>query len=504
MNKALHLLDGDAHDATLAARVHPQDWKNPTPSGRYNLVVLGAGTAGLVAAAGAAGLGAKVALIERRLMGGDCLNFGCVPSKALIRSARVAATVRDARAYGVDAGEPQVDFSRVMARVRSLRAGIAHHDSAARFHGLGVEVFLGEGRFVSPDAVEVEGQRLTFARALIASGGKPAVPPIPGLAESGFLTNETVFTLTALPPRLVVLGAGPIGCELAQAFRRLGARVALLGKEERLLPREDPEAGELLARRFEAEGITLHLGSHVTHVEVHGGVKRVHFERAGAVGIVEGESLLVAAGRAPELESLQLEAAGVRHGAHGVEVDDRLRTSNPRVYAAGDICSRYKFTHAADALARVALQNALFLGRKKASALVIPWCTYTDPEVAHVGLTAEEAAARGEAVVTLTVPMSSVDRAILESETEGFGRIHVEAKSGKLLGGTLIGAHAGENIGELALAMTQGLTVGALASTVLPYPTQGEVLKRLGDAWSRRRLTPRAKSFLTRFLEWRR
>jgi pyruvate/2-oxoglutarate dehydrogenase complex dihydrolipoamide dehydrogenase (E3) component len=504
VNKALHLLDGDAHDATLAARVHPFDWKNPTPSGRYNLVVIGAGTAGLVAAAGAAGLGGKVALIERRLMGGDCLNFGCVPSKALIRSARVAATVREARAYGVEAGEPQVDFAKVMERVRSLRAGIAHHDSAERFKGLGVDVFLGEGRFVAPDAIEVDGQRLTFARALIASGGKPSVPSIPGLEEAGYLTNETVFTLTSLPERLVVLGAGPIGCELAQSFRRLGSRVTLIGKEPRLLPKEDPEAGAVLTRRLEAEGITLHLGTTTTRVESHGGVKRLHIEKSGAVGLVEGDTLLISTGRVPELESMHLDAAGVRHGPHGVEVDDRLQTSNPRVYAAGDVCSRYKFTHAADALARVALQNALFFGRKKASALVIPWCTYTDPEVAHVGLTAEEAAARGDEVVTLTVPMASVDRAILESETEGFGRVHVEAKSGKLLGGTLVGSHAGENIGELALAMTQGLTVGALAGTVLPYPTQGEVLKRLGDAWSRRRLTPRAKNFLTRVLTWRR
>jgi len=504
VKKALHLLEGDAHDAALAARVHPLEWKNPTPQGRYNLVVIGAGTAGLVAAAGAAGLGGKVALIERRLMGGDCLNFGCVPSKALIRSARVAATVREARAYGVEAGEPQVDFSRVMERVRALRAGIAHHDSAERFQGLGVDVYLGEGRFVAQDAIEVEGQRLTFHRALIASGAKPAVPSIPGLEGAGYLTNETVFTLTSLPSRLVVMGEGPIGCELAQAFRRLGSRVVLIGKEERLLPREDPEAGTLLMRRFEAEGITLQLGTRVTHVETQGAAKRVHFERGGAVGALDADVLLISTGRAPEVESLNLEAAGVRSTPQGVEVDDRLCTSNPRVYAAGDICTRFKFTHAADALARVALQNALFLGRKKASALVIPWCTYTDPEVAHVGLTAQEAAARGDEVVTLTVPMSSVDRAILESETEGFGRLHVEAKTGKLLGGTLVGSHAGENIGELALAMTQGLTVGALATTVLPYPTQGEVLKRLGDSWNRRRLTPRAKNFLTRFLAWRR
>ncbi len=500
--KALPLVPGDAHDRALASLAHPADWKNPTPSGRYNLVVIGGGTAGLVAAAGAAGLGGKVALLERRLLGGDCLNFGCVPSKALMASARVAATVRGAGVYGVEAGAPRVDFARVMERVRSLRAGIAHHDSAERFRGLGVDVFLGEGRFVARDAVEVSGQRLTFARALIATGGRPALPDVPGLAEADFFTNETVFTLTELPPRLVVLGGGPIGCELAQAFQRLGARVSLVSQSPRLLPHEDADVGELLARRFAAEGIALHLGVRATRVEVQGGVKRVRFEREGAEGAVEGEALLVSTGRVPELGGLGLEAAGVRHGAQGVEVDDRLRTSNPHIYAAGDICSRFKFTHAADALARVALQNALFFGRKAASALVIPWCTYTSPEVAHVGITSQEAEARG--AVTLTVPMSSMDRAILEGETEGFGRIHVDGKSGKLLGGTLVGAHAGENIGELALAMTAGLTVGALATTVLPYPTQGEVLKRLGDAWNRRRLTPRSKGILTRLLAWRR
>jgi pyruvate/2-oxoglutarate dehydrogenase complex dihydrolipoamide dehydrogenase (E3) component len=499
---APYLLDGDAHDTALSALTHPADWKNPTPSGRYNLVVIGAGTAGLVAAAGAAGLGGKVALLERRLMGGDCLNFGCVPSKALLASASVANTVRGARAWGVEAGEPRVDFPRVMERVRSLRAGIAPHDSAERFRGLGVDVFLGEGRFVAPDAVEVAGQRLTFSRALIATGGRPAPLELPGLSEVGYLTNESVFTLTALPPRLVVLGGGPIGCELAQAFQRLGARVTLLSQDARLLPKEDPDVGELLARRFEAEGVTLCLGARATRVEAHGPVKRLRFERDGVEGVVEGEVLLVATGRAPEVGGLGLEAAGVQHGPHGVEVDDHLRTSNPRIYAAGDICSRFKFTHAADALARVALQNALFFGHKKASALVIPWCTYTAPEVAHVGLTSSEAEAQG--AVTLTVPMSSMDRALLEGDTEGFGRIHVDAKSGRLLGGTLVGAHAGENIGELALAMTMGLTVGALATTVLPYPTRGEVLKRLGDAWNRRRLTPRTKGFLTRLLTWRR
>ncbi|HZI12006.1 MAG TPA: FAD-dependent oxidoreductase, partial [Myxococcus sp.] len=253
------LLEGDPHDAALERHVHPPDWKNPTPPGRYNLVVVGGGTAGLVAAGGAAMLGGKVALVERRLMGGDCLNFGCVPSKALLRSAGVARTVREAGAFGVETGPARVDFAKVMERVRALRAEIAPHDSAERFKGLGADVYLGEGRFVAPDTLEVGGQRLTFARAIIATGGKPRLPDVPGLKDVDFLTSESVFSLTSLPPRLVVLGGGPIGCELAQAFGRLGARVSLVAKDSRLLPKDDPEAAALLARRLEAEGVRLYL-----------------------------------------------------------------------------------------------------------------------------------------------------------------------------------------------------------------------------------------------------
>nr|WP_153867357.1 MULTISPECIES: mercuric reductase [Myxococcaceae] len=495
------MLEGDAHDEALRRHVHPQDWTNPTPAGRYNLVIIGGGTAGLVAAAGAAGLGARVALVERALLGGDCLNVGCVPSKALIASSRVAQAVRTAAPYGVHAGSARVDFGEVMARVRSLRAGIAPHDSAARFRELGVDVFLGDARFVARDAVEVGGTRLRFSRALIATGGRAAVPPIPGLAEVPYLTNETVFTLTALPQRLVVLGGGPIGCELAQAFARLGSRVHVVC-DSGLLPREDPEAAGVVQRSLERDGVVLHLQTKVQRVAA-----AAHREAALQVQLEASalacDALLVATGRSPVMEGLGLDAAGVRAGPHGVEVDDHLRTSNPRIYAAGDICSRFKFTHAADALARVALQNALFLGRKRASALVIPWCTYTDPELAHVGLGAEEASKR-PGTVTLTVPFSSVDRAVLEGETEGFARVHVDAKSGRILGATLVGAHAGESLGELVLAMTEGLSLGALASTVLPYPTRGEVVKKLGDAWNRRRLTPRTHGLLTRFLRLRR
>jgi pyruvate/2-oxoglutarate dehydrogenase complex dihydrolipoamide dehydrogenase (E3) component len=498
------VLPDDDHNRQLVARVHPPRWLNPTPEGRYNLVVLGAGTAGLVSAVGAAGLGAKVALVERHLMGGDCLNVGCVPSKGVIRASRAAAAVRDGAAFGVRAGLAGIDFAAAMARMRRLRADIARNDSAERYAGLGVDVYLGDARFVGPDEVEVNGQRLRFARAVIATGGRAASPPVPGLEATGFLTNETVFSLTELPPRLVVIGAGPIGCELAQAFRRLGSEVAIVSSGPRLLPREDAVAAAVLARRFEAEGVRLRLGAKVLRVERRAAGRVVVLEREGEVEEIVGDEILVAVGRAPNTEGLGLEAAGVEYGRAGVKVDDHLRTTNRRIFAAGDVCSAFKFTHAADAMARVVIQNALFLGRKKASALVIPWSTYTDPEIAHVGLYQGQAEERGIDIATFTVPLREVDRAILDGDDEGFARVHAERRSGKVVGATLVAGHAGEMIGEMSLAVTAGLTLGHVARTIHPYPTQAEAWKRIGDAWNRTRLTPRVRRLLERFLAlWR-
>lgn len=485
----------DEHNRALVAHVHPADWVNPAPAGRYNLVVIGAGTAGLVSAVGAAGLGAKVAIVERHLMGGDCLNYGCVPSKALIRSAREMAAGRQAPS---DAG----NFAAAMTRMRAIRAGIAKHDSAARLAGLGIDVFLGHARFAAPDAVDVAGARLSFARAVIATGARAGAPPIPGLAEAGFLTNETVFSLIERPQRLVVIGAGPIGCELAQVFRRFGARVTILSDSTGVLPREDPDAAAVVQAALEREGVVLELGVSIQRVERLDGIRRVVFTRDGREASVDGDEVLVAAGREPNVDGLGLEAAGVAYDRRGVTVDDHLRTTNHRIYAAGDIASRFQFTHAADALARIVIQNALFFGRKKASALVIPWCTYTDPEVAHVGLDAAEAAKR-EDVRTLTVKMADVDRAVLDGETEGFARVHADAK-GRVLGATLVAPHAGEMIGEISLAMTARLPLGTLAGTIHPYPTQSEAWKKLGDAWNRTRLTPRVRTLFERVLAWRR
>lgn len=495
----------DTHNRALVSNVHPPAWKNPTPARRYNLVVIGAGTAGLVSAVGAAGLGARVAIVERHLMGGDCLNYGCVPSKGLLRAARAAAAVDEAGGFGVRVFAPaRVDFPAVMERMRRLRAGLSRNDSAHRLTTLGVDVFLGQARFVAPDAVDVNGQRLRFSRAVIATGARAATPPIPGLAEAGMLTNETIFSLTELPRRLVVIGAGPIGCELAQAFRRFGSEVSIVSLDPRLLPREDADAVAVLASRFAREGIHLALGASIQRVEQRPEGKVVVFETPDGHDEVAGDLILVAVGRDPNVEGLDLEAAGVSYGRTGVTVDDRLRTTNRRIFAAGDFCSNYKFTHAADAMARVVIQNALFFGRKKASALVIPWCTYTQPEIAHVGLYEREARERGLDVATFTVPLKELDRAVLDGEDEGFARVHAEKKSGRILGATLVASHAGEMIGEMALAITSGLSLAALSKTIHPYPTQAEAWRRLGDAFNRARLTPRVRGLFEQYLSWRR
>jgi pyruvate/2-oxoglutarate dehydrogenase complex dihydrolipoamide dehydrogenase (E3) component len=496
-------------DQELLANTHPQGWQNPRPEGRYNLVVIGGGTAGLVCAAGAAGLGAKVALVEKHRLGGDCLNYGCVPSKALIRSARAAAEVRRAGDYGVRvAGPAEVDFPAVMRRMRRLRAGISHHDAVERFRRLGVDVFLGAGRFTGPETVEVAGQTLSFARAVIATGTRPASPGLPGLDRTGFLTNETVFNLTELPRRLLVLGAGPIGCELAQAFRRFGSEVHLVNRSPKLLAKEEPEATAVLQLQFEHERINLHMGVRLLGAELEEGADGPQrwflFEEAGKQVRLPVDALLVAVGRQPNVEDLGLEAAGVAYDVSGVKVNDYLQTTNHAIYAAGDVCSEYKFTHAADAMARIVLHNALFFGRARVSNLVIPWCTYTDPEIAHAGLTARQAREQGMAVQTLRLPLAEVDRAILDGEAEGFAAVHVRKGSDHILGATIVAAHAGEMIGEVTLAMTHGLGLSALGSTIHPYPTQAEVLKRLGDAYQRTRLTPRVAKLFRWLLRWRR
>jgi pyruvate/2-oxoglutarate dehydrogenase complex dihydrolipoamide dehydrogenase (E3) component len=494
----------DEFNRRLLDNVHPASWVNPEPASRYHLVVIGAGTAGLVSAKGAAGLGARVALIERHLMGGDCLNVGCVPSKGVIRASRSWAGAREsASRFGGPAVEADAttDFGFAMARMRRLRAGISDVDSAEGARKAGVDVFLGDGRFLSPDTIEVDGKRLHFRRAVIATGARAAQPAIPGLAETGFRTNETIFNLTALPKRLVVIGGGPIGCELAQSFARFGSHVTQLCQEKHILPREEGDAAEIVQKAMIASGVHFEFSMKVVGAARRGADRIVTFEREGQRHEVVADEILIAAGRAPNVEGLGLDAANVRHGKKGVEVDDHLRTSNPHVYACGDVASRFQFTHIADAQARIVIQNALFFGRSKASALTIPWCTYTTPEVAHVGLNAREAHEKGHEVETLTIHLADVDRAILDGADEGFLRLHVEkgSKDGKILGATLVAEHAGDMIGELCLAITQGIGLARIASVIHPYPTQGEVVKKAADTWRRGKLTPTVKKIFNGF-----
>jgi pyruvate/2-oxoglutarate dehydrogenase complex dihydrolipoamide dehydrogenase (E3) component len=489
------LLPGDPHDRRLLANVHPADWVNPTPQGRYHLVVVGGGTAGLVTAAIGAALGARVALIERSLLGGDCLNAGCVPSKALIAAARAWQGAREAaERFGGPAAVGDGDFGGVMERMRAIRADLSAHDSAARFRDLGVDVFLGEGAFTGRDRLAVGGETLRFRRAVIAAGSRASAPPIPGLAEAGYLTNETVFALTSLPRRLVVIGGGPIGCELAQAFARFGSEVTVIEAMDRILPRDDAEGARIVAAALAADGVRIHTGAEVTGVERSGETRTVTYRRGGTEARVDADQVLVAVGRAPNVQGLDLELAGVDYDVRtGVRTDERMRTSNPRIFAIGDVATRLPFTHAADAQARMVVRNALFWGRGKASDLVIPWCTYTSPELAHVGITAEEAAGRGEEVDTVTVPLAATDRARLDGEGEGLLRVHLKTGSDTILGATLVAGHAGDLISQITQAMTAGIGLGKIGETVFPYPTQAEVIRKAADQWRRGKLTPRVK-----------
>ena len=500
----------DEYNRELIANVHPLNWVNPQPVAIYDLVVIGAGTAGLVVAAGAAGLGLglKVALIEKNLMGGDCLNVGCVPSKCVIRSSRVVADIRDAAPFGINPhSDIDIDFGAVMSRMRKIRAGISENDSAERFRKLGVDVFLGSGRFVGENAIAVNDQQLHFKKAVIATGARAADPQITGLAEAGYLTNETVFSLTDRPKRLAVIGGGAIGCELAQAFHRLGCEVTLLRKNSHLLDREDADAAEIVQQKFISEGLNLVLGCAISKVEKTHSGKIIHYQQNGIMNQIEVDEILVGAGRSPNVEGLNLESVGVKYDKQrGVVVNDYLQTTNPKIFAAGDICMNWKFTHAADAAARIVIKNTLFspfgFGKSKLSDLVMPWVTYTDPEIAHVGMYAEEAQSQGLETDEIKIPFSSVDRAIYDGETEGFVKILHQRGSDRILGATIVARHAGEMISEITFAIATKQGLNALSSVIHSYPTQADAIKKAADAYRKKLLTPRTQSllkFLTKF-----
>jgi pyruvate/2-oxoglutarate dehydrogenase complex dihydrolipoamide dehydrogenase (E3) component len=494
----------DRYNQQLIDQVHPLDWVNPEPVDRYDLVVIGAGTAGLVVAAGAAGLGLglKIALIEKHLMGGDCLNVGCVPSKCMIRSSRAVAAIREARSLGVIPSEQiEIDFAAVMERMRKIRASISLNDSAHRFQQLGVDVFLGEATFIDRQQIQVSDRILRFKKAVIATGARATHPAIPGLAEAGFLTNETVFSLTERPNRLAVIGAGAIGCELSQTFHRLGSEVVLLHRGDRILKREDPDAAEIVQQTFIQEGIQLILNCTVERVEKTTNGKVIHFKHKDRSETVTVDEILVGAGRSPNVEGLNLEAIDVDYDRHkGIKVNDYLQTTNPKIYAAGDICMNWKFTHAADAAARIVIKNTLFsplgLGRSKLSSLVMPWATYTDPEVAHVGMYEHEAEAKGIPTHSIKISLDRVDRAIADGETTGFVKILHKRGSDQILGATIVARHAGEMISEITFAIVGKRGLNTLSSVIHPYPTQAEAIKKAADAYRRTLLTPNSQRIL--------
>jgi len=501
----------DEHNIRFLDHLHPKAWLDPTPKEVYNLVVIGAGAGGLVSSAGAAGVGARVALIEAHLMGGDCLTVGCVPSKALLRCAKAAAAVRKADRFGVRiAGEVSIDFPFVMERMRRLRAQIAPVDSAERFASkLGVDVFIGKGRFTGKDQIEVNGKTLNFKKAVVATGGTAAIPPIPGLQESPYLTNASIFNLTELPQRMAVIGAGPIGLELAQAFQRFGSQVTVFSRSDIILPKEDPDAARLVGNALREDGVQFHYNARYKRVAGReGGGKHaviMVLEEEGAERRLEFDALLVAAGRKPTVAGLGLDTAGIEYDARtGITVNDKMQTSNRNVFAVGDVASKYQFTHMSDFGARLVIRNALFFGRDKFSDFIIPWATYTDPEVAHVGLYEKDLEERSIEYVTVTRHFDDVDRTIVDGETEGFVKIHVEKGKDRILGAIIIGSHAGDMISEITVAMQASMGLGTLANVIHPYPTAAEAIRQCGDAYNRGRLTPTIKRIFNGLMAIRR
>lgn len=474
------------------------------PKTEFDLCVIGGGSGGLVAAAGAATLGAKVALVEKHRLGGDCLWTGCVPSKALLQTAKVAHLARTAHRYGLPGHSPRVDIGQVMDRVNSVIAAVEVHDNPQRFRDMGIEVIFGAGRFTDPHVFEVDGRRLTAKNFVIATGSRPGVPPIAGLADVPFLTNEAVFTLREPVPRLLVLGGGPIGVEMAQAFARLGSEVTLIERGPQLLPVEDRDAAAVVERRLRAEGVNVLLDSETLEVSGQTGDLQLTFKQhASATLTVNGSHLLLATGRRANSEGLGLDAAGVRLDERSyIRTDPRLRTTAKHIYACGDVTGPYLFTHMAEHQAGVVLRNALFHLPAKVEQRVIPWCTYSDPEVARVGLSENQARRQGVAHQVYTFPFHDIDRAQTDGETDGFAKI-ITGPQGKLLGATLVGPHAGELIHEYVLALANGMKAKDLSGVIHIYPTLAQINRRVADQHLKAGLTPRAKKWLKRIFRLR-
>jgi len=461
--------------------------RNPSSAERYDFLVVGAGPAGLLAARRAATLGAKVALIERNRLGGECLNTGCIPSKTIIRASRLYADMRNAENFGGQVpGEIKVDFPFLMERIKRVVTRIGNQSfSDQRLASMGIDIHWGEAKFAAPRGVRVNGRTLHFRKALVATGSRPIIPPIPGLKEAGFLTNENVFDLTELPRRLLVMGGGPQGCELAQAFCRLGSQVIIVQDEPMFLGNEERDAAQVLSEALARDGVEIHLNTQASGVRMDGGQKLIDLASEGDKFTVTADHILVGVGHTPNVEDLNLDAVGVKYDTKtGIQIDDFLRTTNPNIYAAGDVCFEHTFTHIEDASAGIVVQNALLHGRKRLSDLTIPWCTYTDPEIAHVGMYVRNAQANGIAVDTSTVLMHDVHRAIADGEEEGFVKISVKHGTDKILGATVVARHAGEMINDITFAITSGIGLRALAKVIHAYPTQAQAIKMAAGQFS--------------------
>ncbi len=475
----------DQYHTALVSNVSPPGWVNPKPSGRYDLVIIGAGPAGLAAASRGAADGAKVALIEEKLIGGTSLNAGSVPTTCLLRSARAYADVYKSARFGIRlCKEIQEDFPTVMTRLRQVRSYMGLRDSARHFSEMGVDVYLGRGVFTGPRTVAVGGQTLRFAKAMIATGSRPVVPPVEGIDRTGYLTSETVFDLDQQPRHLALIGAGSLGCEMAQAFCRLGSEVTLIEREDRILPGCDPDAARMLTDSLQHEDVRVLTGATISYVREVDGRKMVHVRHKDQMHAIAVDQILIAAGRAPAVDGLNLAAANVLYDVfRGILVDDYLRTSNHNIVAAGDVCTHHQHTHAAQATARLALHNALSHGRlARVSRLVIPSCTYTDPEVAQVGLNCRQAQDRGIEMDTYAVPFHMVDRAIIDGDVVELLKVHTYKGTDRIAGAIIIASHATEMIGEIAMAMTHGIGLCRLGEVVHPYPTRAEAIGKASEA----------------------
>ncbi len=475
-------------ESELLRNLHPPQWRNPQPASKYGLAVIGAGPAGLAAAQSAAASGTRVALIECDLVGGDCLNYSCDPSKALIRTARAYGDMDNARHYGASApADTPVDFRAAITRMLHLRTRLSRAWSVHELAESGIDVFFGQARFTAANALAVDDLPLRFRHALIATGGQPDIPAITGLQDIDYCTNESIFGIAELPRRLLVIGGGPLGCELAQTFSRFGSKVIIVQDAPLFLPREERDAAQILSVAFARDGIEVRLNTEVTALRKVDGAIHADLLSDDYPSQAVTDAVLIGTGRLPRIDGMDLSAAGVEHDFdNGIHVDDFLCTSNPAIHAAGDACLQDKYAHMAKASARIAVANALHGPHQRMSELVVPWCTYTDPEIAHVGLYARDAMDRGIPLSTFTIPLHEVDRAILDGEDIGFVKIHVADGSDRILGATIVSRHAGELIGQITQAMVAGLGMRGLARVLHPYPTQSAALGMAAEAWCRR------------------